>query len=216
MDDYETDSHIYKLDYNDYRKAGILDAAKIKMSLEGLQWKYNYADNEKVTRSSAWYTKAGCNCEYFYGCRPWPANDFQPWMEEFCTNLKTLLNLDVVPNAMNFNKYESGDQSLGFHSDGEELFKDIHGKATIVSISFGASRLFEIKQMYSSKADWSVMLNEGDILIMFGKTQLYYQHGVPKHDFASVASSSAGHTRYNITCRFIHKHLKKCSAAVMS
>jgi alkylated DNA repair dioxygenase AlkB len=52
---------------------------------------------------------------------------------------------------MNFNRYDSGEHSLAFHADNEPLFKDDKGESTIVSLSFGAERFFEIKHNYEKK-----------------------------------------------------------------
>jgi alkylated DNA repair dioxygenase AlkB len=211
VDDSATGSHIFKLDYNDYKDDCFYNLFQTKVSLEGLKWDYNYSEKGKITRASAWYTQRGCKCEYDYGNKSWGSHEFLPWMDVFCKDLGKFLNLQREPNAMNFNRYDSGEQSLGFHSDDEDLFKDLAGESTIVSLSFGAERNFEIKHMFSHSADFNELLKEGDILVMSGRTQHHYKHAIPKHAaFYSSTMLGQSQIRYNITCRFIHRHTDKC------
>ena len=191
VDDYATGSHIFILEYNAYKDECVYYMEQIKVALQELKWNLNYAANGKTTRASAWYTRSGCKCDYIYGGTAWPAHEFLPWMDTFCDNLNTFLNLDLEPNAMNFNRYDSGEHSLGFHADNDPLFKDDKGESTIVSLSSGAERSFEIKHNYSFTADFKELLKDGDILIMSGRTQLNYQHAIPKHVYEVIPSVEA-------------------------
>lgn len=103
-------------------------------------------------------------------------------------------------NAIIINYYADGNDSISYHSDDEAfLGKD----PTIASISLGAARDFYLRrkapadQQVPSAQAWQMMgtkgqgpaasrptekfvLEDGDLLIMRGKTQAEWEHSIPK------------------------------------
>lgn len=79
-------------------------------------------------------------------------------------------------NSVLGNLYRNGKDSVSWHADDE---KELGREPVIASLSFGASRTFAIRQN-SSRQRWDYTLNHGDLLIMSGRSQLYFQHSVPK------------------------------------
>jgi alkylated DNA repair dioxygenase AlkB len=79
-------------------------------------------------------------------------------------------------NSVLCNLYRDGNDSNGWHADNEhELGKD----PVIASISFGASRRFDLKHEKSGEKR-SFELTPGSLLIMGGSLQHHWKHQIPK------------------------------------
>ncbi len=76
------------------------------------------------------------------------------------------------------NHYRDGSDSIGFHSDSEP---EIEPESPIASVSLGAERTFILKPKKKriAPADVSVKLAHGSCLVMRGRTQLDWRHGIP-------------------------------------
>ena len=75
-------------------------------------------------------------------------------------------------NACLLNYYHNGSDAMSWHSDNE---KEILKHSAIASVSFGAERKFGFKHNFS-KEEISLMLENGSLLIMKDKTQIYWKH----------------------------------------
>lgn len=79
---------------------------------------------------------------------------------------------------MNF--YRSGADSIGFHSDDEPV---IEPESPIASISLGGTRTFILKvkkkRLASDRPELRIPLAHGSCLVMRGRTQLDWRHGIP-------------------------------------
>ena len=82
------------------------------------------------------------------------------------------------------------------HSDDEPLFSGYN--VVIVSLSLGASRIFNISKNSTGKTR-GLALPSGSLLVMHGLMQNHYKHGVP----AGVGDDEP---RFNLTWRFIINH----------
>ena len=105
------------------------------------------------------------------------------------------------------NYYQDGTDNIGMHSDDE---RDLVGP--IVSLSFGTSRYFDLRQISKNKnknknkTDDSeedvprqhirINLEHGSMLIMAGDTQKIYHHGIP-------SQKTIKQPRINITLRMV-------------
>ena len=99
-----------------------------------------------------------------------------PWTEELL-ELKRLVEKESgeTYNSCLLNLYHSGEEGMGWHTDDEkELKKD----GAIASMSLGAERYFVFKHK-ESKETVKVLLQNGSLLIMKGKTQTFWQHRLP-------------------------------------
>lgn len=79
-------------------------------------------------------------------------------------------------NSVLVNLYRNGDDSVGWHSDGE---KSLGESPTIASLSLGAARVFRFRHR-TTKKTVSLELRSGQWLIMRGETQRFWLHGIPK------------------------------------
>lgn len=143
------------------------------------------------------YTYAG----YKHDAESWP---------EWIKPLKILVeeHLGVTYNYALINRYQNGDQYIGYHSDSE---KSIDDSFPITSLSFGATRDFCFQKKKKKgqqqqqqgitktkkKKTIKTALSNGDLLTMEGTTQLYWKHAIPKRKSEKKA-------RICITFRVVH------------
>lgn len=96
-------------------------------------------------------------------------------------------------NSALLNLYRDGKDSMGWHRDDE---KELGINPVIASVSFGATRKFQLKHCSEKTLKLNVELTHGSLLLMQGCTQHYWQHAIPKTSVPQEA-------RINITFRFI-------------
>ncbi len=97
-------------------------------------------------------------------------------------------------NTVLANLYRHGHDSIGFHSDDEP---ELGPEPTIASVSLGETRRFVLKSKTNHpKQQFEFDLVAGSLLVMRGRTQEVYTHGVPK------AAGQMG-PRINLTFRNI-------------
>lgn len=100
-------------------------------------------------------------------------------------------------NVILANRYNNGQDSMGWHSDNEKSLGD---EPIIASISLGAERRFLIRRkacpedIVAEKIQYS--LAHGSLLVMKGRMQKVYQHSLPK-----VALTKCNRMRLNFTFR---------------
>ncbi|WP_152287363.1 alpha-ketoglutarate-dependent dioxygenase AlkB family protein [Flavicella marina] len=118
-----------------------------------------------------------------------------PWTKELL-ELKSLVETKTGTsyNSCLLNLYHSGEEGMGWHSDGEKEMKE---HAAIASLSLGAARNFVFKHK-ENKHKVTFTLEKGDLLVMKGSTQEQWLHSLPK-------SKKVKFPRINLTFRSIHK-----------
>lgn len=89
---------------------------------------------------------------------------------------KIKLYFSVDFNFVLINKYETGHNYIGYHSDDE---KDLIHDSPIVGITFGAERDFIFKHTYTSEKT-SLILHHGSCICMHYPTNKFWKHSVPK------------------------------------
>ena len=113
----------------------------------------------------------------------------------------------MITNSCNINKYRDGNDCAGWHCDDEPLFETDDGQISIVSLSLGASRVFQYREIkshnYKLSQTKSIKLNNGDICTMEGLFQNNYQHRVP-------IDTNCYKPRFNLTWRWITTHNCNC------
>ncbi|MEZ5229665.1 MAG: alpha-ketoglutarate-dependent dioxygenase AlkB [Acidimicrobiales bacterium] len=73
------------------------------------------------------------------------------------------------------NFYRDGDDSVAWHPDSVDCPSD----ALVAIVSLGAARTFAVRPLGGGSTH-RFQLGRGDLLVMGGTTQQYYEHGVPK------------------------------------
>merc|ERR1712032_1580328 len=88
--------------------------------------------------------RGGCKCAYGYGKHTVQPRPVPMWMEIMMRRWLRWFPADSMPNSVNLNLYDGGEQSVGWHSDDEALFRGKDLDTTVISVSLGASRCFEV------------------------------------------------------------------------
>ena len=150
-----------------------------------------------IPRHAAWLTR-GVNVKYKYGGTMWEPVYFDEYFEELSREVFSALRLPYQYNSCNLNLYCDGTQGVGWHSDGEPIFGDRHNEEIdIVSLSLGATRLFQLKLETESVSSYDIPLFSGDVLRMHGMTQAFYQH--------RIKMDATEEPRINLTWRVIKR-----------
>ena len=174
------------------------------LPFDAISGQYNHLE-----RGAAWLTRNGCTCHYHYGGKAHAPNPFPEWLSTLSGKVADLIGLGSYSfSAVNAIFYTDGRQSLFWHADGENIFKNAANSVTIVSLSIGSSRNFRIKKKLTSDPDdeYTIELHDGDILVMTGAMQDHYLHCVP--------TSGALSKRFNLTFRYISRHHRRCQATL--
>lgn len=100
---------------------------------------------------------------------------------------------DARFNSVLLNRYRDGRDSMGWHSDDEP---ELGAEPFIASLSLGTPRRFLLRRRDDPARKVEFLLGHGDLLLMGGTTQRYYQHALPK-------STRVEGERINLTFRWI-------------
>ena len=122
----------------------------------------------KLYRQSAWYGTAN----YRYSGQIKTAQPMLPVLLEIQTLLEELTQ-DTYQGVL-LNYYPDGLTGMGWHADDE---RDLVPNAAIASVSFGATRRFNLRHLDGEKL--SINLEDGSVLIMAVELQQYWKHQVP-------------------------------------
>ena len=141
-------------------------------------------------RLTAWHGDAGKSYSYsgiVLHPRPWT-----PLLVEIRDRVD--LAAGVRFNSVLLNLYRDGRDSNGWHQDNEP---ELGGNPVIASVSFGATRRFQMRHKIRKElARIDLDLEDGSLLLMAGPTQHFWQHQIPK------TSRPVG-ARINLTFRLI-------------
>ena len=97
-----------------------------------------------------------------------------PWTD---TLLEIKQKIETVQGSYNYcllNRYRSGADSMGSHSDDEPEMGNVIG-----SLSLGATRTFRIRHN-ATKETQTFPVGNGTLIIMAGTMQQFWKHEVPK------------------------------------
>ena len=201
---------------------GTLD--KLATQLGKLPGEDVYSLGGILTRKSCWFTELGCTCPYKYGKKHkekyWQHNKYPDWLSELSRSIEEKLGVpQFYYNSCNGNMYSMPSHDLFFHKDDEPMLREAEAPSakrnvSIASISFGQTRKFLIRRIFSGDHPIEVNLCDGDLLTMEGLMQDNYMHSVSATSettsVASSSSTSSGNVRYNLTFRRIMRHSSSC------
>lgn len=134
-------------------------------------------------RQTAWMADAGV--EYGYsGLRLQPT----PWTPLVAAMRRTVEQAAAASfNSVLINLYRDGSDYMGWHCDDE---RELGQQPVIASLSLGATRYFDLRHRDYRNSGIPVQrleLHSGDLVIMRGHTQRYWQHRVPKQKRVAAA-----------------------------
>ncbi|WP_018982861.1 alpha-ketoglutarate-dependent dioxygenase AlkB family protein [Salinimonas chungwhensis] len=126
----------------------------------------------KIPRLQAWHGDHRATYSYS-GLAMTP----QPWTSAL-GELKDQLagHCHTSFNSVLANWYRDGQDSMGMHADDEP---ELGPEPVIASLTFGQARPFIFKHQ-TTRARSKVVLEHGSLLVMRGRTQQHYHHGIAK------------------------------------
>lgn len=146
--------------------------------LENTKWQQRemnmYGRKVLQPRLTAWYGDP--DRSYLYsGIK----NVALPWtdlLRELCRQIEDYSGYEF--NSVLLNLYRDQNDSMGFHSDNE---RELGPEPVIASLSFGATRTFIFKHSFDKNLPIiQLILEEGTVLLMKGKTQKFWKHAINK------------------------------------
>ncbi len=138
-------------------------------------------------RLIAWYGEKG----YRYSGLSLSAQPFPPPLLTLKTQCEQAAQAPF--NSVLANLYRDGQDSMGWHQANEP---ELGSNPVIASLSLGESRRFLLRHHKDHALQVECELNHGDLLIMAGNTQHFWQHAIPK-------TRQTKQTRINLTFRNI-------------
>ena len=124
-------------------------------------------------RLTAWYGEAGKR--YSYSGITMEPMGWTPWLLAIKQRIESVAK--VIFTGALLNQYRTGQDSMGWHRDNE---KELGMNPVIGSVSFGATRKFQLRNYTNKKITRSIELTHGSFLLMQGETQHRWEHQVPK------------------------------------
>ena len=166
-----------------------------KSLLESIKWQQDditvFGKTHKQPRLTALY--ANNNEPYSYSNITMIPHIFSKELLDIKSKVETIVNTNFTTCLLNL--YRTGQDSNGWHADNE---KELGKNPIIVSVSFGAERLFKLKHRQDKTLKKDLILENGSLLIMKGETQHHWLHQIPK------TKKEVG-KRINLTFRIIQK-----------
>jgi len=118
----------------------------------------------------------------------------RPWLPALAALRERLeLELGQPFNSVLANRYRSGADAMGWHSDDEP---ELGPEPLIASISLGATRRFLMRHRRDPALRLALELPPGSLLLMGGPTQPHWKHSLPR-------TARAVGERINLTFRRI-------------
>jgi alkylated DNA repair dioxygenase AlkB len=160
----------------DFFRAADADRLLVEL-LETTSWRQEvfkmYGKEMPFPRLTAWYGDVGASYTYS-GLKNVPA----PWTPPILEVKRTIEPpCQVIFNSVLLNRYRTGQDSVSWHADDEPEF----GKNPVIaSVSFGGTKLFQLKHKRRKELKASIDLTHGSLLIMRGGTQENWLHQIPK------------------------------------
>lgn len=149
-----------------------------------------YGKKHLEPRLSAYYGDA--NSHYRYSGKTVTPLAWQPLLLDIKHALEATLNTTF--NAVLCNYYRNGGDGMGWHSDNEP---ELGPSPTIASVSLGNPRKFNLRHKKDKSQKMAFNLGNGDLLVMAGKTQHYWEHNITK-------TTRAIGGRINLTYRLVN------------
>lgn len=142
-----------------------------------------------IPRLQAWYGEK--NSRYGYSGLALHPLPWTPLLTDLKARVETAAG--AVFNSVLVNFYRDGRDSVSWHSDDE---KELGGDPVIASLSFGATRRFDLKHRRNKGQKFSCELTTGSLLVMGKGIQQHWQHQVPKQPAITEG-------RINLTFRYV-------------
>ena len=112
---------------------------------------------------------------YSYSNITMAPNPWIPILDKIKLEVEKICKTEFTTVLLNY--YRDGKDSNGWHADNE---KELGENPIIASMSFGATRSFQLKHNSNTGIKKNILLEHGSLLVMKGTTQQYWKHQIPK------------------------------------
>lgn len=112
---------------------------------------------------------------YSYSNITMAPNPWIPILDKIKLEVEKICKTEFTTVLLNY--YRDGKDSNGWHADDE---KELGKNPIIASMSFGATRSFQLKHNSNTGIKKNILLEHGSLLVMKGTTQQYWKHQIPK------------------------------------
>lgn len=158
---------------------------------DGVTWRHDkivvYGKTHDLPRLQQWYGDVGLSYTWS-GLTMTP----EPWLPVLLQlKVRVEEEADAAFNTALVNRYRTGGDTVGWHSDDEI---GLGPRPTIASLSFGAERDFVLRHN-DGLHQATIPLAAGSLLVMSGNTQRNWKHSLPRR-------AKAGE-RINVTFRLM-------------
>jgi alkylated DNA repair dioxygenase AlkB len=165
-----------------------------KELLSSINWRQDrikiFGKKVDLPRLTAWYGDRGKS--YKYSGIEMNPDVWIPTLLSIKKRVEKVAELNF--NSVLIDLYRHGKDSVSWHSDDEP---ELGNNPTIASVSFGATRRFQLRHRSNKDLETiEILLTHGSLLIMRGSTQHFWKHQVPK-------TSKVLAERINLTFRVI-------------
>ena len=144
--------------------------------LHDLNWETGFikifGKTHQIPRLQAWYADNGIN--YTYSGKKLQRHNWNNTLIEIKEKIENITSFKF--NSVLANLYRDGNDSMGLHSDDE---KELGKNPVIASLSLGESRDIYFKHK-NNKSNLIIPQINGQLLVMYGKTQKYWKHEIKK------------------------------------
>jgi alkylated DNA repair dioxygenase AlkB len=152
--------------------------AYFQLLLQNIEWKQEeivvFGKKYLEPRLTAWYADQGTH--YAYSNKNLQHKDWSVELIELKTQIEEILPGKSF-NSVLLNLYRDGNDKMGWHSDNE---KELGPEPCIASLSFGATRFFDLKHKQDKTKRFRFELSSGMLMLMSGSLQDYWLHQVPQ------------------------------------
>lgn len=186
---YGCEIEIYKSFFNEEHSDMLFNILKSET-----RWVQNdimiFGKKYKIPRLNDWYGSVDMN----YSNINFEAKPLTKTLEQIRKKIEKETSSNY--NSVLMNLYRNGNDSMGWHSDDENIYNPI---APIASLSLGGSRWMKFKKKTKKglgKKTLKLRLDTGDLIIMKYPTQEMLKHSIPK-------SSMNIDERINLTFRSV-------------
>jgi alkylated DNA repair dioxygenase AlkB len=153
-----------------------------------------------IPRDQFFTTSKPDEWSYKYSNHTIPGRDWTDMDQKLCS-IAMELSATVLPylkceySGAIVNRYKNGNDGVGWHAD---VGSNENQEYPIVSMSFGATRYFDVRFKNEKKKKKRFELHSGDVIVMMPGTQAMFEHQVPKQ-------KNVKDSRINVTFRVYKK-----------
>lgn len=190
--EYFLENDIYEINQIDWSE--IQSEAFKNIKFKNILWKQDfinlYGKKNPLPRLTSWYADEGKAYKYSgILSQPNPWNKGLRYIKQQIEKVT-----DTQFNSVLMNWYRNGEDYLNWHTDDEP---ELGRNPTIASVNFGETRDFQVRHKDDHQLKFTVPLQHGSLLIMFGEMQHFWEHAVPKRKKIHAS-------RFNLTFRTIY------------